>query len=175
MIHLTQIDSVILLRLNRRLFEDPEFQYDAPSMAGFDPEEETRRRIGRVKKAKRDRILAASPPCPERDATGFQDWWAQWMPIATGRQIWPDGNHRTAMMLAENIAELAGFTMVLDADDVEEMRRESKAIIASMWGAKGKNRYVTEAELVATDSPLRRFYEGFKDRIRLERLPDPAE
>ena len=90
------------------------------------------------------------------------------MPVAAGRQIWPDGNHRTAMMVAEVVAELAGFTLVLDAKNMDEMRLQSKALIVASWSEKDN---VSVEELRSSEHPVSRYYWTFRQRLELRPLP----
>lgn len=69
-------------------------------------------------------------------------------------------------MVAELVDEEAGFTMVLDETDVEQMHRESKAIVTQRWRHGPK---VTEAEFTHPDHPLHAFYREFRTRLALER------
>lgn len=98
MIDLGRWPPATLRRLNLRLFDDPQYQYALDSIAGFAPEEVTRRRIANMKDAKIRRLLRAAPKCKVGHEAALRDWWAAWMPIAAGRQLWPDGNHRVGMM-----------------------------------------------------------------------------
>lgn len=165
MIDLSDWSPRIVRRLNLRLFDDPRYQYDLLFVTGPGADEITRRRIANVKDSKIKRLLDAVPSCPIGDETRFRDWWARWMPMAAGLQLWPDGNHRTGMMVAELVAEAAGFSIVLDADEVEQLRSQSKAIVVQRW-AHGPQ--VTLDEFLNADHPLCRFYEAFKERLRFE-------
>lgn len=60
-IDLSTWPPVALRRLNLRLFDDPQYQYDLDSIAGFAPEEVTRRRIVNMKDRKIRRLLDAAP------------------------------------------------------------------------------------------------------------------
>lgn len=90
------------------------------------------------------------------------------MPIAAGTQLWPDGNHRVGMMVAENVAEEAGFTMVLDETDIEELRATSKRLVRERWARPER---VTAEEFTDPDHPLRLYYEGYKHRLQFESKP----
>ena len=162
MIDLARWSPTTLRRLNLRLFDDPEYQYDLDSLGGFDVEAVTRRRIANMKDEKIQALLRSAPSCPIGDAAAFRDWWAKWMPLAAGSQLWPDGNHRVGMMIAELVAEQAGFTMVLDEDDIDAMRSSSKALIQSRPDVERRLEHLSDPK-----DPLSQFYWAFRSRLRL--------
>ena len=166
MIDVSKWDPSVLRGLNLKLFDDPRYEYDVDS--GSQAPDAIRRRIRNVKDAKIRRLLAVVPDCPVGTEPGFKDWWAQWMPIAAGMQIWPDGNHRTGLMVAELVAKRAGFSIVLDEGAMEELRFTSKRIVQQRW--KGNNP-VKPNEFADVNHPLRRYYESFKGRLTLEKAP----
>lgn len=95
------------------------------------------------------------------------NWWAWWITLAAVRQIWPDGNHRTAMVSAEIVAGVAGFKIALDVSTiswVDRLRVRSKGIITEWWQREG---LVLEADLLKEGNLLLGWYLSLAPWLKL--------
>ncbi len=82
------------------------------------------------------------------------------MAVSCGRHVWPDANHRTAL-LAFNLAleRGLGWQAVLNPAMADRMVRQSKLMRDGEYREAGGNRgYYTVAELTDSNHPYRKLF-----------------
>ncbi len=96
------------------------------------------------------------------------------MALAAGTHIWPDANHRTALLVFDLVLFRAiGRQVVLDPFTAQTMIRASKALRDGDRRARpGRARYYTVAELADSNHPYRRLYAGYESRLVVSRNAD---
>lgn len=152
-----------LKKINRGLALDSDEVYDFQSQVR-NPAGATLQTIANKKPAVIRVLLQADTNDYPETEEGYRDWWVNWMSVAAGRQLWPDGNHRTALLVATQVANAMGWAFEVSPEVAESIRIGSKALIQQRWSRKPPP---TVTEWLDADNALNRFYASFRDAFQL--------
>lgn len=90
--------------------------------------------------------------------------WSHHMAVNAGTHLWPDANHRTALIGFGLALERAfDSSATLEPSAAERLVRESKRMRDTEF--VDRKRYYTVAELADPDHPYRRLFASFEPRV----------
>ena len=161
-----QLGTEDLRQIHLAIFQDSAVQYLRSGPFGHAEHRRTEQRIRNVAGTKLRRVIGAVPEFSER---GLPAAWSHFMAVAAGTHVWPDANHRTAIVAFDQATRSGlGLTIALAEDDAVNLVVASKAMRDRDF--RDRSRYYTIEELADPDHPYRRLLATFEDWLIVEAL-----